>query len=201
MWKSARAGWQVPRVLGATGSPNWGTHGSPGLCSRSAALLLRGPQGSAVTPPHPPPSVEKEHLHPFPNKRPRTQEAATFPRPQLVTGTGRTQPRTSGPGPPAPPAPGPRDALGVWGPGGPRRCRRAPPSPRTPAQGTGAHSSGVGRATRRECSVRTEAGCGGPAGLLGGLRPQLEAGRRGQQRPQRTGAGHQHLSGVSAQGP
>ena len=148
-----------PQGPGSDSRRNWGTHGSLGLCEPLCSPAPPGPPGLSCYSSPSPPSVEKENLHPFPNKCPWAQETATQDHSLSRAQAGHNP---VGPSPPAPPAPGPRDALGVWGPGGPRRCQRAPPSPRTPARGTSTHSPRVGRATRRECPVRTEAGVGGP---------------------------------------
>lgn len=93
--------------LGATGSRDWGTQGSRGGSgSRSAAPLLHGPQGSAVTPPHPL-SAEKEHPHPFPNEGPRAQEGSHLPKTTAHHGHRQGTTRNFGAGPAGSTHPGP----------------------------------------------------------------------------------------------
>lgn len=71
--------WQGRRSRERRKAETGGRREPGGSVSCSAALLLRGPQGSAVTP-LPPLSAEKEHPRPFPNEGPRAQEGSRLPK-------------------------------------------------------------------------------------------------------------------------
>lgn len=89
--------WAVGRVSGSWGRllvKTWGdVRWFWGLCVPLQPCPARPPRAQLRLPPPP---------NGFQMQAPRHRKAAAFPGSQLAAGTGRTQPRKSGPGPPSP---------------------------------------------------------------------------------------------------